>query len=107
MMEEVLLSRGIQPEQISVIPLEPHALDAALNMAQADDLLLVFGDNCTRCWKQITKFGEQLQAQVQTPSTKQSDFISSLPLLMSHLELPEGEIIQDERGVRLARVQED
>lgn len=107
MMEEVLLSRGIQPEQISVIPLEPHALDAALNMAKTDDLLLVFGDNCTRCWKQITKFGEQLQAQVQTPSTDPSDFISSLPLLMSHLELPEGEIIQDERGVRLARVQED
>ena len=53
------------------------------------------------------KFGEQLQAQVQTPSTDPSDFISSLPLLMSHLELPEGEIIQDERGVRLARVQED
>ena len=108
MMEKVLLEKGVAPEQISVIPLEPAALEHALGLAEADDLLLVFGDNCTRCWKQIVHFGEQLKDRsVDRRSAEKVDFTASLPLLTGALSLPEGDLIQDERGVRIARVEED
>ena len=108
MMEKVLLANGVQPEQISVIPLEPTALDHALALAEPDDLLLVFGDNCTRCWKQIVHFGEQLEAQsAPTGKDENSNFTASLPLLMDTIAIPDGELIQDKRGVRIARVEED
>ena len=41
--------------QISIIPDEQEAIDAALNMGQPGDLLLVFADALVRSWKQITK----------------------------------------------------
>ncbi|MEC9073445.1 MAG: Mur ligase family protein, partial [Myxococcota bacterium] len=61
LMEKVMLDCGITPEQISVIPSEPEALDTGLKMARPDDLLLAFGDNCSRCWTQITRFGEEVK----------------------------------------------
>ena len=39
-----------------VIPDEQEAIDAALNMGQPGDLLLIFADALVRSWKQITKF---------------------------------------------------
>lgn len=108
MMEKVLLEKGVSPDQICVIPLEPAALDHALSLAEPDDLLLVFGDNCTRCWKQIVHFGEQLKDRsVDRRSTENVDFTASLPLLTGAISVPEGDLIQDERGVRIARVEED
>ena len=39
-----------------MIPDEQEAIDAALKMGQAGDLLLIFADALARSWKQITKF---------------------------------------------------
>jgi len=47
---------GVPDSAISVIPDEQEAIDAALRMGQAGDLLLVFSDALVRSWKQITKF---------------------------------------------------
>jgi len=52
-----LVERGVPPERITVIEDEQQALAAGLAMAQQGDLLVVFGDNITRCWKQIITFG--------------------------------------------------
>src|ERR1700759_929218 len=51
-----LVEAGVPKDAISVIPDEQEAIDAALKMGQAGDLLLIFADALARSWKQITKF---------------------------------------------------
>jgi cyanophycin synthetase len=51
-----LVEAGVLKDAISVIPDEQEAIDAALKMGQAGDLLLIFADALARSWKQITKF---------------------------------------------------
>jgi hypothetical protein len=51
-----LMLRGVPQSAISIIPDELEAIEAALNMGQPGDLLLVFADALIRSWKQITKF---------------------------------------------------
>src|SRR5512137_1553802 len=51
-----LRRRGVPESAISIIPDEQEAIEAALNMGQPGDLLLVFADALIRSWKQITKF---------------------------------------------------
>jgi cyanophycin synthetase len=52
-----LLEGGVSPDRITVMENEQPALAAALEMARSGDLLVVFGDHITRCWKQIITFG--------------------------------------------------
>jgi cyanophycin synthetase len=56
LMREYLLKYGVKSDEILVIPEEPKALETMLGMAQPSDLLLVFGADITRCWKQIIYF---------------------------------------------------
>jgi cyanophycin synthetase len=51
-----LREAGVPEEAISIIPDEQEAIDAALRMGEAGDLLLIFADALVRSWKQITKF---------------------------------------------------
>ncbi|HYC02776.1 MAG TPA: cyanophycin synthetase [Azospirillaceae bacterium] len=51
-----LLEKGVGDEQIRIIPEEEKAVDTALSSARPDDLVLVFGADITRCWKQIIYF---------------------------------------------------
>jgi len=51
-----LQARGVPEAAIAIIPDEQEAIDAALNMGQPGDLLLIFADALTRSWKQIIKF---------------------------------------------------
>ena len=53
---KALMAEGVAKDAISIIPDEQEAIDAALSMGQAGDLLLIFADALTRSWKQITKF---------------------------------------------------
>jgi hypothetical protein len=53
---EALAARGVAKSQISIIPDEQEAIDAALRMGRAGDLLLIFADALTRSWKQIIRF---------------------------------------------------
>jgi cyanophycin synthetase len=55
-LSEALRSAGHPADRIHVIADEETAVDAALRMGKRGDLLLVFGDKISRCWKQITKF---------------------------------------------------
>ena len=56
MIAAVLREQGVPDHAITLIPDEQEAIDAALRMGQAGDLLLVFADALTRSWKQVTKF---------------------------------------------------
>jgi cyanophycin synthetase len=56
MLRDAALAAGRAPEQVQVILDETAAIEAAMGMAQKDDLLVIFADNITRTWKQVTKW---------------------------------------------------
>jgi cyanophycin synthetase len=98
-----LVAEGVLNKQISIIPDEQEAIDAALHMGQPGDLVLIFADALVRSWKQVTKFrpagAPEPQARtappVQSPSMAEPS--AEPPPLMSL----EG-LLRDERGIRLA-----
>jgi cyanophycin synthetase len=105
LLKKGLLAAGHPADAISVIVDEQQAIDAALRMARRDDLVLVFGDKPSRCWKQIIYFKPE-QAEpapvASAPSAPVRDEARGGP------DLPDGvAVISDERGVRLAREVDD
>lgn len=123
LMREELEAAGYPSERIQVIPDEQEAVDAALQMARRGDLLLIFGDKISRTWKQITKFKNDDEAPsdgnvgaLAVPSgeggTEDKAPVSVSPVSPYRAEplVLEGasrSVIQDERGVRLARESDD
>src|SRR5208282_2037 len=53
---QALRAAGVPESAISMIPDEQEAIEAALRMGEAGDLVLIFADALVRSWKQITKF---------------------------------------------------
>jgi len=106
-MADALRAAGVPDDRITIVPDEQQAVDAALAMAEAGDLLLVFGDQVTRTWKQIIHFqpeGAQRpvlveQAAPAQPLRTRPDADAALPELAN--------LIRDERGVRFARESDD
>jgi cyanophycin synthetase len=113
---EALRAAGVSERAISVIPDEQEAINAALGMGQAGDLLLIFADALARSWKQITKFKPAGTAVASpTPVSRTSDREHSRKVaegvpLVGENQPPvfnlEG-LIRDERGVRVAPDAED
>jgi cyanophycin synthetase len=56
MLVEGLIAHGIGSDRITMIVDEQQAIESALRMARAGDLLLIFADALARGWKQITNF---------------------------------------------------
>ena len=103
-----LRAAGVPDAAISIIPDEQKAIDAALAMGRAGDLLLVFADALVRSWKQIIKFrpegmselrAESSAAPITPPVTEASFDESSFAGL--------GDVVRDERGVRFSRESDD
>jgi cyanophycin synthetase len=96
-----LTDAGYPEDKISVIPDEQMAVHAGLEMAKRGDLLIIFGDQISRTWKQIVKFKENRDSSAPTPS------IEGSPVMPMNAEDDfgslDGELISDARGVRLAR----
>jgi cyanophycin synthetase len=122
-----LLEGGHGPGAITIIEDEIQALAAGLEMARAGDLLLVFGDHISRCWKQIIAFGgeggdsrrrrvRELEAMSGIGALAPVEREHSRPQPMArplvvHEAPPDesaaaGGVISDARGVRLAREHE-
>jgi cyanophycin synthetase len=102
MLRQRLLEKGIDPTSVEVIADERPAVDRGLEIAGEGDLLVVFGDDIVRCWKQIIHFnsGEASPGRTETASASLS-LVSEDPAAFM-LE-PGEELIRDERGVRIAR----
>src|SRR5262249_44897151 len=107
-----LRAAGVPEAAISVIPDEQEAINAALEMGQPGDLLLVFADALVRSWKQITKFkpaGTAAAAAPAPPFMRAAESNgggateAAVPVLTVSLE----GLIRDERGVRFAPEAED
>src|SRR6185295_3502033 len=98
----VLQASGIAKDAVSIIPDEQEAIDAALKMAQAGDLLLVFADALTRSWKQITKFrpvgAPDVPVRAAAPPPTMSPATPEEPAPFTSLE----GLLRDERGIRVA-----
>jgi cyanophycin synthetase len=95
---------GVPEEAISVIPDEQQAVDAALRMGRAGDLVLVFADALTRSWKQITKFrpdGDmpRAAAKVELPPLEQT--------LDERAVAAMGGVVREERGLVFEREESD
>jgi cyanophycin synthetase len=99
-----LLALGVAETAISIIPDEQQAVDAALRMGQAGDLVLVFADALARSWKQIIHF--QPEGVVAAVAQR-----AELPPLEPALDeaafaAMEG-VVRDERGLRFEREESD
>jgi cyanophycin synthetase len=99
-----LLALGVAETAISIIPDEQQAVDAALRMGQAGDLVLVFADALARSWKQIIHF--QPEGVVAAVAQR-----AELPPLDPALDeaafaAMEG-VVRDERGLRFEREESD
>ena len=94
------MGSGVSEEAVTIIPDEVEAIDAALAMAEPGDLLVIFGDDSARCWKQIIYFNsDDVEADDDSAAATQASSVEFEEVFDSDQTL-----IRDERGVRLARV---
>ncbi|MCX7043305.1 MAG: Mur ligase family protein, partial [Gammaproteobacteria bacterium] len=103
LLARTLKAQGVDEANISIIPDEQEAIDAALRMGQPGDLVLIFADALTRSWKQVIKFRAEgsaplLKAEATVPAT-----VMGTDEAVSEIE----GLVRDERGVRLGREEDD
>ncbi|WP_371194005.1 cyanophycin synthetase [Glaciecola sp. SC05] len=104
LLKKTLESKGISADSIQVIPSEKDAVEAGLASCAPGDLLIILGDNITRCWKQIVHFNAVTEEGADAvDSTPSHDFPEKLYEPVEHkFELGEGQrIVHDERGVHI------
>jgi cyanophycin synthetase len=104
-----LEASGVDPERLQIIINEEEAVESALNQASQGDLVLIFGDATTRCWKQIITH----QPADQENEELAEDSLAISPVL-AELSTPQGfdlqafeDLVIDERGARLAAEESD
>ncbi len=105
LLQQAALAAGYPEGQLEIIADEEAALDAALHMARPGDVLIVFGDKISRCWKQITKFhGDAVGADRSAVNVGAlaGGVVSAVP---TEVEGQQVGIIADDRGVRLKRAE--
>ncbi len=103
---DALYAQGVAREAVSVIPEENAAIDAALNMAAAGDLLLVFADQLVRSWKQIIHFQPQVGAPAPAPVAATTVTPPDIGFDERDFEAI-GNLVRDERGIRFSREEDD
>tara|TARA_B100001245_G_C22891043_1_gene429138 strand:- start:204 stop:3011 length:2808 start_codon:yes stop_codon:yes gene_type:complete len=106
MLRKTLLKNGVSEDCIDVVPDEVESIHRGLTLAQPGDLLMVFGDNVSRSWKQIVHFNEDVELTSIQPKQqpKEEDPVEAF---VEPFTMVAGQrIIQDERGVRLASEEE-
>jgi cyanophycin synthetase len=75
-------------------------------MAREGDLIMIFGDDITRTWKQITNFeAEGSRTNGSDENKAAQSFVEEDPQAFT-LDAGE-ELIRDDRGVRIARNEEE
>jgi cyanophycin synthetase len=113
MLRAGLLASGVAEGQITVIPDEVQAIDHALRLCRRGDLLLVFGDKPSRCWKQIIYFKPEgaepvpLPGALTPPTPLLATVVQAEPAPATPSAFGPGQLVQDERGVRLVKGTED
>jgi cyanophycin synthetase len=107
LLRDALLECGVPAAGILAIPDEQAAVDAALREAEAGDLVLVFGDQITRSWKQVIQFRPDAAPRpAERPVRVSRPEQVASPLESLALEGRRREFVRDVRGVRLPRAVE-
>jgi len=123
LLKQALLEAGIEAQNIHITPEEAEATQKALNFCEEGDLLLIFGDNTTRTWKQIIYHGDN-RPESQGEAPKESSRSSQLQQAVENstvtpvvddstgkradaIQLDGIALIRDERGVRIAREEDN
>ena len=113
LLRTALIANGVAEAAIEVIPSEQEAVDAALNMAEHGDLVLIFGDQIQRTWKQIIYFNreepeETSPAQPPEPEAAAAgDPLATATPVPDAPDLPQSlllggiRMVRDARGVRV------
>lgn len=98
-----LKAEGIDESQIYCISDEVEAINKGLELANTDDLLMIFGDAITRCWKQIINFNSGHEPEVEVEKTAVQTVVSMLETSEPDTFVLESgmKIVTDERGVRV------
>ncbi len=100
MLADALIAGGVEKSHIEVIADEQEAVDSALRAAESGDLVLIFGDNIKRCWKQIIYF----DAHKPMAGAREVRKERIAPAEDYGFKMDEDvTLIRDERGVRIAR----
>lgn len=112
MIAAALREAGVPDSAIKVIADEQEAIDAALELAEPDDLVMVFGDAITRCWKQITQYNREGDVPTATDKETTAKQPKVIPMMDSGepdpFVLDEGmKLVKDERGVRIVETQDE
>ena len=106
MLRDTLVAEGVAEEAVEVIPREPEAVLAALERAQPGDLVLIFGDQIRRSWKQISTYAPDLDDAEAAPPPRPVP-IPETPTPASFSLAIDEPITRDERGVWITREEED
>ncbi len=107
MLRETLLEAGVANEKIEVIPDEQAAIQHALSMAKKDDQLLLFVDAIARSWRQIQEFqAEESDGDSQEAEPFHPVDLTAFGGFQDFALDADVELIRDERGVRIAAVEE-
>lgn len=105
-LSQQLMANGVAPDKIEIVPLEENAVQTALEMAKEGDLVMLFADDVGRSWDQVIQFeGSDTGERVSDNSKPVNSFVEEDPDAFS-LE-PGARLIKDERGVRLAREEDN
>ncbi|MEI2720804.1 MAG: cyanophycin synthetase [Gemmatimonadales bacterium] len=106
LLARALAASGVPADRVQEIPDEQAAIDCALRMARAGDLVLVFGDALQRSWDQITSFRpDGSEAPLRT--TGEFPVPAAATPRQPSISLDGATLVRDERGVRLARESDD
>ncbi len=122
LMRAALLENGVPEDAITVIPSEELAVQTALELAEPGDLVLIFGDEIQRTWKQIIYFNkpeggeaaaEEQGITAEAVAPPAPDPLADAKPVEDAPDLPEPVLdektgfVRDERGVRLASEPEE
>jgi cyanophycin synthetase len=106
MLSSHLQANGVDAAKIDVIPDEQRAVEISLDTAREGDLVVIFGDNIQRCWKQVAGFKTDEEKLDPAKSGKLApSFVEADPGAFTLK--PGADLVRDERGVRIARVDEE
>jgi len=103
LLAETLAAAGVEAKRIEIIPDEARATQAALAGAGAGDLVLVFGDDIGRTWRQITEFQPDCEPGDVEPSAVAAPVSASVASTLPPVEVGGEAFVHDERGVHLPR----
>ena len=106
MLRDQLLANGVEDSAIEIIPDEVKSVATALEIAQEGDLVVIFADDVRRSWGQVIQHEGDNAASSTSEETKPANsFVEEDPEAFS-LD-PGARLVRDERGVRLAREEEE